>query len=77
MNIKVLASLGVIVALLTAWLLVSLYSASRVEITPTQEAAVERSGGSLDAVLEGQSMGVSTSVDVANKDVKTSVTVAE
>jgi|GEM_PF-4392662 len=79
MNIKVLASLGVIMALLAAWLLVSFYSASSVEVTPTGvDAPVELSAGSEPgAALGGEDFGVETSVNVANQDVTTKVKVAE
>lgn len=79
MNIKVLASLGVVVALLSAWLLVSLYSASSVEVTPAgEEAPEELSAGSLEGTaMGGSEFGVQTTVNVANQDVKTTVRVAE
>lgn len=79
MNIKALASIGVVVALLTAWLLSSLYSASNVQIKEVSSSAkAERSvPASMDAIGEGQSQGVTTSVNVANQDVKTTVRVAE
>ncbi len=79
MNIKVLATLGVLVALLSGWLLVSLYAASTVEVSPSaQEAAEELSAGSMDgAALGNEEFGVRTSVNVANQDVETTVRVAE
>lgn len=74
-----LASLGVIVALLSAWLLVSLYSASSVDVLPSgEDAPQELSAGASPGVAMGnEEFGVSTSVNVANQDVETTVRVAE
>jgi hypothetical protein len=79
MNMKVLASLGVVVAFLTAWLLVSLYSVSTVTIEPSSDAPEEvlSRGHNEGAVLGGEDFGVKTSVNVANQDVITTVQVAE
>ena len=80
MNTKVLASLGVIVALLTAWLFASVYASTNVSVegAVTAAAAVERSPGPLSgSVFEGQSAAVKTSVNIANQDVQTTVRVAE
>lgn len=80
MNTKVLASLGVIVALLTAWLFVSLYSAANVQIKEVAPTPVEVDASASvpeNSVGEGESQGVKTSVNVANTDVQTTVRVAE
>jgi hypothetical protein len=78
MNIKVLASLGVVVALLTAWLFASLYSSAQIQLLPGADAPEELSAGPLPgSTLGGQSQNVRTSVEVANTDVTTTVRVAE
>ena len=80
MNTKVLASLGVVVAFLMAWLVFSLFTASSViieEAAPSAATSFRSPSIPSDAIGAGQSKGVETSVMVANQDVKTSVRVAE
>lgn len=80
MNTKVLASLGVIVAFLTAWLFFSLYSAANVVVEDAAPSAASESrvpSAPSEAFGLGESQGVHTSVTVANQDVMTSVRVAE
>lgn len=80
MNIKVLASLGVVVALLTALLLASSYTSSEatIEDAPSVEAPEEVSAGpEPDSSLGGNGFGVETTVNVADQDISTTVEVAE
>ena len=82
MNTKLLATLGVVVALVTAWLFVALYTASTVSIEPTGDAGtsvepVSRSSAPAKSLGNGSGGAVETSVFVSGGPVQTSVTIAE
>jgi cytoskeletal protein RodZ len=78
MNSKTLSILGVIVALLAAWLLVSLLGTSTVVV---EETAVVPSSTDQspppEASTAGENTEVKTSATVADTDVTTTVKVAE
>lgn len=82
MNTKLLASLGVAVALLTAWLFVALYTAANVSVEPAVDTGtisepVSRYSAPATSLGRGTGGAVKTSVSILGGDVQTSVRIAE
>ncbi len=76
MNTKALAVLGVVVALLMGWLLVSMSAPQLDTSDGTRDVDTEAAAPSPEGVTEGDSL-VETSVIVGDDNVETSVKVAE
>ena len=79
MNMKVLASFGVIISVLAAFWLVSAYTNSDAEMNlrATDISDDVLSGTDSGAAIGGTGFEIKTSVEVADQDVSTSVIVEE
>jgi hypothetical protein len=82
MNNKVLASLGVIVAFLAAWLFVSMYFASSIIIAEDESVVVSpavRMENNLNTITSNEARVAKTTIRVGGNetDIKTVVKIAE
>ena len=81
MNTKALAGLGVVVALLAAWLLISMLNQPKVSVEksigskPAASVSVPKQPVFVETTKEGEDKEVKTQVKVGNDNVKTEVKV--